>query len=228
MANILYKGKTIATECQYNGDGNMLEFLFDNNLNNTSPNSWALPGLSPSLLGSAGYSTTAKNGTHSLNLPGNTSSYVRCLSNNTSPLNLGNEDFTFSMWFRFATLPGTGNTVTLFSRHRNGGYSYMLIPNLNGFTWAKNNIYTVDVSGLPNFVINTWYNVAVVKSSGIRKIYLNGVQVGNGVVDNTPYNAVNTDLEIGRNGDEAWPFNGQIDDFRFYKRAEYTANFTPI
>lgn len=229
MASILYKGKTtiIADECVYGGDGHILEFQFENNLDNTSPNSWALPGLSPSLMGSATYSTTAKNGSHSLSLPGNTSSYVKCLSNNTSPLNLGNEDFTFEMWFRLAS--NASFPCTLFSRHSNsGGYAYMMIlSNLTDLVWAKNEGYIYSLGY--NIVFDTWHHIAVVKSNGIRKIYFDGNNIPSATqIDNTPYNAVSTPLEIGRNGDVAWAFNGLIDDFRFYKRAEYTANFTPV
>lgn len=74
---------------------------------------------------------------------------------------------------------------------------------------------------------NTWYHVAVVKSSGSTKLYVNGTNVGvtyadaNNYLDGSP--AIGNYLP-----NPIYGFAGYIDDFRITKGiARYTANFTP-
>jgi hypothetical protein len=72
----------------------------------------------------------------------------------------------------------------------------------------------------------TWYHVALVRSSGSSKMYLNGAQTGSTAVDTNNFILTNT-INIGRGNDNANVLNGYIDELRITKGfARYTANFT--
>ncbi len=78
--------------------------------------------------------------------------------------------------------------------------------------------------------MGTWCHVAVVRSSGIWNLYINGVSQG---TNSASRDLTNTDAVIGagRYASDSTPnafFPGYIDDFRITKGyARYTSNFTP-
>jgi hypothetical protein len=73
--------------------------------------------------------------------------------------------------------------------------------------------------------LNTWTHLAVVRSSGVIKLYINGTQTGSNYSDTQNLNtAVGFLIGTSRDGDRSWV--GWIDEFRFSKTARYTANFT--
>jgi hypothetical protein len=72
----------------------------------------------------------------------------------------------------------------------------------------------------------TWYHVALARSSGSSKMFLNGVQTGSTAADTNNFTLTNT-INIGRGNDGANVLNGYIDELRITKGfARYTANFT--
>jgi hypothetical protein len=74
--------------------------------------------------------------------------------------------------------------------------------------------------------INTWYHVAVVRFSGITKLYINGQNVGATYTDTTNY--IDGVVRIFSSYSGTSTYNGYIDDVRITKGiARYTANFTP-
>lgn len=73
---------------------------------------------------------------------------------------------------------------------------------------------------------NQWYHFAFVRSSGVTKLYLDGVKTGVDYADSNNY--LSSNVRIGYNANNVYPFNGYIDDFRITKGvARYTDNFTP-
>ena len=74
----------------------------------------------------------------------------------------------------------------------------------------------------------TWYHIAVARSGGSTKLFLNGTQVGSTYTDTNNYGttkplAIGSDYNSGANA-----FAGHIDEVRISKAsARYTANFTP-
>ena len=73
--------------------------------------------------------------------------------------------------------------------------------------------------------LNVWTHVAVVRSSGTTKIYINGTQSGSSWADITNYGTTKP-LRIGAWYNALYGFNGYIDDVRITKGvARYTATF---
>jgi hypothetical protein len=82
------------------------------------------------------------------------------------------------------------------------------------------------ITGTNLIVANTWYHVALVRSSGVTKIYLNGVQEGSAFTDGTSISAYANRPIIGA----AYNLSGSnlfLDEYRISSSARWTANFTP-
>ena len=54
------------------------------------------------------------------------------------------------------------------------------------------------ITGTTNLVVDTWYHVAVVRESGVTKLYLDGVQQGSNLTDTTNYGSTRP-IKIGAN-----------------------------
>ena len=73
---------------------------------------------------------------------------------------------------------------------------------------------------------NTWSHFAATFSGGVIKVYVNGVNTGNGTY--TGDYAVGTNFDIGGiNGGSDGDFKGYISNFRVTKSIVYSSNFTP-
>lgn len=68
-----------------------------------------------------------------------------------------------------------------------------------------------------------WHHFAAVRSSGVWRLYLNGVQSSSSWSDSTTLSSA---WRIGGDG-FAQGFKGYLDEFRITAAARYTANFTP-
>ena len=71
-----------------------------------------------------------------------------------------------------------------------------------------------------------WYHVAVSKSSGTTKMFVDGTEVGSSTIDNAPI-GTSGDLYVGSDTSGNGDFNGSITDIRITTSAEYTSDFTP-
>jgi hypothetical protein len=136
---------------------------------------------------------------------------------------LWNDDYTFDMWVRFASLPEDENDRRwLFSIQTPGSASAFLTQTLSGtalvvggegdaFPWAPS--------------IDQWHHVAITRQAGAVRVFIDGAQVGDGVVLSGPSTAgmLSVGSEQGFN-----PIDGYIDNFRLINgTALYTSNFTP-
>lgn len=77
--------------------------------------------------------------------------------------------------------------------------------------------------------LNVWRHWAVVRISGVTKIYRDGVQFGSNITDTTNYNISTVDLYIGNTNTPATnsAFVGEITNFRWIKGlGVYTDSFT--
>ena len=138
-------------------------------------------------------------------------------------MSLGAADFTIELWARFSTASFNG----LFQL--SSGYLNALVRGPaagvadNGFWGIYHGTSFLQSNQVPS--VNTWQHVAYVRSSGITKLYIDGVQIIS-TSDNTNY--ADQYFTIGGWYSSLNLLNGYIDDFRITKGvARYTANFTP-
>ena len=84
---------------------------------------------------------------------------------------------------------------------------------------------SVVITGATNLVADTWYHVAVSRTSTTTKMFLNGTQEGSDFSDSGNYGSTKP-VRIGAAFDASADFPGYIDEFRISNSGRYTANFT--
>ena len=150
----------------------------------------------------------------------------------SAPIQFGTGDFTIECWFNKTAAGGDGQELFAYF---NGASTFgtVLHSNLNSYPnkftlWIDAYGTGPHITGTTTIALNTWYHLAITRSGGVWKMWLNGTQEGSSYT-----NAATPDrgypLRIGGDNYSAnrvW--SGYIDDFRITKGvARYTANFTP-
>jgi len=136
--------------------------------------------------------------------------------------NFGTGDFTFECWVYKTTSSG-GDQVIIDARAANNATPWLVaITNANLIYFYSGTAYTTSSS----ISLNTWSHIAVSRSSGTLKIFIDGVSGFSGsVTTNLDKNAGG---KIGSDVSGNAVLYGYIDDLRITKGyARYTANFTP-
>ena len=130
-------------------------------------------------------------------------------------------NFTIEFWLRITSL---GNQVIIEQRSASALNNPMIHINsgvIKYYAAAANRI-----TGSTTIAINTWYHVAVSKSSGTTKLFVNGTQEGSSYVDANDYGSTST-LIVGADYLYANTLSAYLDDLRIVKSAAiYTSNFT--
>ena len=143
-------------------------------------------------------------------------------SNNTISFGLG--DFTVETWVYQTSNTGAKPIASLASFAASGN-GFALYSNTGAPAWVFNGTAAITGTAIS---ANSWNHIAVVRSSGTTKMYVNGLQTGAtaGVVDSTYYGPSGTSplLYIGTDG--ANYYTGYMTDVRFTKYARYTSNNT--
>ena len=134
----------------------------------------------------------------------------------------GTGDFTIEAWVYLLSHDGDQSAVFA------GGLDFTSFtqPNVNIDTTG-----TVNLNGnqpTSNALsLNTWTHIAVSRSSGTCRIFINGVQ-GSSASNTLNYNGIGCYVGVRVGGSVYGDINGYIDDLRITKGyARYTANFTP-
>ena len=154
------------------------------------------------------------------------SSYLTVPS--SSPFIFGTGDFTIEFWLYLNS--SSGVQVIYDSRPISGGGLFPTIYyTANSVRYYQSQADRITSSAIS---LNTWYHVAVVRSSSVTRMYLNGTQTGSSYADTNNYSCGTGRPWIGAdsfNGGSAPAnfFNGKLDDLRITNGvARYTANFT--
>jgi hypothetical protein len=149
-------------------------------------------------------------------------------------LAMGTGDFTIEMMVRRAGDGAAGSTVSQtlidFRTAEPSAQIYLYIDNESSgrqFRYYVNG--SARISG-GSGTLDTTRHVALVRSSGTTKLYIDGIQVGGDYSDSSNYTG--TTLTIaGRfaavSGGDYRGFNGRLDELRITKVARYASNFTP-
>lgn len=137
-------------------------------------------------------------------------------------------DFTIEFWF-YAILPYTQQglvNITATTAAGSAGLGMDIDTNNRlGFFVAGNSPITLSTATITG---NTWYHMALVRSSTTNTLYLDGVSIATN--STTPTWAATPSIGIGRlyNDNAAIAFNGFISNLRIVNgQALYTGNFTP-
>jgi len=148
--------------------------------------------------------------------------------NGQSAFSFGTGDFTIETWYYpsdtntedtiYDSRPLTTNSTSYFTLRRKNDASLSML--VNG----------IDVI-LGGTTTSTWQHIALCRSSGVTKLFLNGTQVGSNYSDTNSYAITSGRPFIGAESytpsNNSFTLTGYLDDFRVTKSAIYTANFTP-
>lgn len=169
---------------------------------------------------------TYKYGNASMSFDGVAGTYLLIPGN--SNYWMGTGDFTIETWIRPSSVSGAVRGIFGINTSTNNSNGYMMSITTGGkigIQIANSSWGTLEST--TTLSTNTWYHVAMVRTGGNVKVYINGTQeittTSGGATNFTAGNFV-----IGRdfeNVDER--FHGFMDDFRVTKGiARYTTNFT--
>ena len=141
----------------------------------------------------------------------------------SSEFAFGSDAFTIECWVKplSASLTSERNIIDMraSSATEVAGRLYLNAAQLR---WNVNGSDLVN-TGATVLAANTWYHVAVVKSSTTTKIYIDGVERGTGT-DSTTYTA--KPIRVGMDYAGANGFAGYIDELRVSTTNRYTGAFT--
>ena len=159
----------------------------------------------------------------------NGSSNSRLDTNAVDDLVLGTGDFTLEFFVNFSSADSTLDTVieTRSGTSTSDGFiigRFHTSGHENKIEFFTGNDYriTADVT-VGN---NVWTHVAVVRSSSVTKMYVNGIAYSNTYSDSNNYS--NNYLRFGKNASSTHQFDGYLSGIRIDKGlARYTSNFKP-
>lgn len=141
----------------------------------------------------------------------------------------GTKDFTIEFWYYPTSITTSSSVLGFRPKNVDGVYPSILASFGSTGTIALYSSGAIRLVSATNaLTINQWNSVAVVRSSAVTKIYINGNQSGLNYTDTTNYLAggftigANDFLQTG-----ALPVTGFLDEIRVSNIARYTANYTP-
>lgn len=140
-----------------------------------------------------------------------------------TPVGIGTGDFTLEFWLYHANAATVIRTLCapVISPVAN---AHGLVQNGTAVYWLESGgVYCYLGSGLS---VSVWHHLAVCRSSGVLRVFLDGVMSGprTTVFDYSPY----TTWRLGLFGDNTGDFLGNFDEFRLTVGiARYTTAFTP-
>jgi len=175
-----------------------------------------------------GIGTTSKIGSSSIKFDGN--SYLSIYPQ-PDDLDFSTRDFSIEFWVYFNTV----GTVVLWDQRPNANGFYPVIYTNSGvLTYYVNSAARITGSTLST---GQWYHIAVARTNGVTKMFLDGTQDGSSYVDDNDYFTYHPTARssggfgaiVGAQYNYASKLNGFMNGLRVYNgyNAGYSTNFTP-
>ena len=143
-------------------------------------------------------------------------------TDNSSNYTLGTGDFTLEYWFKADTIPSSGNYSNLVD-YSDNDWSTRIQPDGTHQYMSGGSARITSTTSLGK---DQWHHIAIVRSSGTSRMYVNGVQEGGTYSDSTNYNF--TLFYMGRRENGVNPYDGKISNLRLVVgTAVYTSSFRP-
>jgi len=182
---------------------------------------------------SGGVTTTSekKFGTASLSMQGGSNSRHYKIDDHPD-WDFGSGDFTIELWIRQASNPSAYDGIISFADSSATSKGFGISYNVNGYIYFASHLGdAVSVVAHDAVLSNsTWHHIAVSRSSGTTKLFINGTEEDSATDNNhyitTPNGGYG--IALGRyypNVDEKL-FHGEFDEIRISNSARYTGNFS--
>lgn len=146
----------------------------------------------------------------------------------SADFSFGTGDFTIEFWMKLASV----STSPYLIAHRLGGLTqgwYIACSNSNEIGFGRQGtVNSFNFSSFNAFTNGQWWHIAFSRTSGVLKLFINGVQDFS-LTDTTDYSGTSTNpLAIGRDATSGNNVDGYMDEIRITKGVgRYSANFTP-
>jgi len=158
------------------------------------------------------------------------SSYLQIFSPNNYPfIAAGASDFTIECWVNFSSTPTNSGIFHLATAYNPGAVTGIAVAYVTGgwtVLWGNgNNTANIASTNVP--AAGLWYHVALVRSSSILYLYINGTSYAIvASLDTTDYSLL-TNLSVGLYYSASYTMAGYISNFRITQSAVYIGNFIP-
>ncbi len=194
--------------------------LESNSYKDNSNNNFTITKVGNSPIKSFGPFTETDLTTGSGNFDG-TGDYL--LVSNTTSLAIGTADFTIEFWYYLNVAPSATALNFMDQRTATATIAPHIYITATQYVYGVGSTNAMVISLAP--VVATWAHLAVSRTSGVTKMFLNGRQIGSNYTDNNNY--VNGRIYIGSRFDGSQNINGYISNFRFVDGSSvYPANTT--
>jgi sialidase-1 len=141
----------------------------------------------------------------------------------------GAGDFTYSLWFKYAATGGSPNQVLLWGYGVGATEPQLWLraqPSQDRlFAWVQGagggaTVALTDASAATAFGDGRWHHVSLVRAGGQIALTVDGTVSGSdGGVTGPVTGKAPDGLRLGAKPDDADPFAGSLDEFRFYRQA---------
>ena len=139
----------------------------------------------------------------------------------TSVFAASSEDFTIECWVYRSSISNQ-----MICGYAGPNFDYFFLTSAGAIQLNANNTYTID-SGALSWQVNTWYHIAISRTSGVVKIFRDGSQVGSNISNSSSFGLAG-DFRLGDwiGNSPRYYLTGYISNFRFVKGiGVYTGNF---
>ena len=137
----------------------------------------------------------------------------------------GTGDWTIEGWYKWDSLTSPDGIQYLFDQRNtdNGHYAAL-------FKQADNTLRVyIDsdarITSATTVRTGQWYHICLVRSSGVIKLYINGLQEGSAYSNSSDFDGDRIFISYSERVGTNYSFNGFISNFRVTKSAVYTAAF---
>lgn len=143
--------------------------------------------------------------------------------------NFGSGDFTIDLWAQFAAVGVDQVLIAQWDPAGSGGWYLMATAGATLSFGYRNTVLGVTAATrVFSPTVGPWYHIAIVRSGGGIKLFVDGTQLGGDVAVAATFYDSPQALTIGAYLDGSRPFNGWMDEIRISKgTARWTSNFTP-
>lgn len=209
----------------------LLNFVGNGQTNNNAFNDYSIYGSniqkfnSPSLSGLSPFTNLYPG---SIRLIGSNSQYLS--SPTINAYGYSTDNLTIECWVRFTTI-SSGQTHYIIDQRNSTGVASQEVPSLylDGSTGTiRYYVLGVDrITSTTTVTTNTWYHIAVSKTTNSTRLFINGVQSGNTLTDTFSYGT--SRVVIGSTGHSIGNYlTGYITNVRLSRGISYySSNFTP-
>ena len=134
----------------------------------------------------------------------------------------GTGAFTIECWIKLNSI--AAGSKTIFDM-RSGATELAPYLYVDGANIKYFNNGSVTITGASNLVVDTWYHVALSRTTTSTKLFLNGTQEGSVYSDSSDYGSTKP-IRIGGDYAGSAITTGYVDDFRVSNTGRYTTAFT--